>query len=144
LAFILAHHQTQRGWNAFVRVRLALTLKPSLQHRALNNMRSGGKYKGLANLPEAHHVDVRQQLADLAGVCPRNVGNVESILELAHPTLIEALKNGTLKIHRAMEFCRLPQAEQFWANLSGLQAGQKIQIVDMNSKKHSGTFVCLH
>lgn len=28
-----------------------------------------------------------------------------------------------------------------WANLSGLQPGQKIQIVDMNSKKHSGTFV---
>ena len=28
-----------------------------------------------------------------------------------------------------------------WANLNALQAGQKIQIVDMNSKKHSGTFV---
>ncbi len=28
-----------------------------------------------------------------------------------------------------------------WANLSALQAGQKIQVVDMNSKKHSGTFV---
>jgi hypothetical protein len=28
-----------------------------------------------------------------------------------------------------------------WSNLSGVQAGQKIQIVDMNSKKHSGTFV---
>jgi hypothetical protein len=28
-----------------------------------------------------------------------------------------------------------------WADLSGLRAGQKIQIVDMNSKKHSGTFV---
>lgn len=28
-----------------------------------------------------------------------------------------------------------------WANLSALQAGQKIQIVDTNSKKHSGTFV---
>jgi len=28
-----------------------------------------------------------------------------------------------------------------WANLSALQVGQKIQIVDMNSKKHSGTFV---
>jgi hypothetical protein len=27
-----------------------------------------------------------------------------------------------------------------WANLSALQAGQKIQIVEMNSKKHSGTF----
>ncbi len=28
-----------------------------------------------------------------------------------------------------------------WANLSGLQPGQKIQIADMNSKKHSGTFM---
>jgi len=28
-----------------------------------------------------------------------------------------------------------------WANLGGLQSGQKIEIVDMNSKKHSGTFV---
>lgn len=28
-----------------------------------------------------------------------------------------------------------------WENLSALQAGQKIQVVDMNSKKHSGTFV---
>ena len=74
LAFILSHHQTQRGWNAFVRIRLALTLKPSLQQAALNNMRFGGKYKGLANLPEAHHIDVRQQVADKAGVCPRNVG----------------------------------------------------------------------
>lgn len=27
-----------------------------------------------------------------------------------------------------------------WANLSGLRAGQKIQIDEMNSKKHSGIF----
>jgi hypothetical protein len=27
-----------------------------------------------------------------------------------------------------------------WANLSALQSGQKIQLVDANSKKHSGTF----
>jgi hypothetical protein len=112
LAFILTHHQTQRGWNAFVRIRLALTLKSSLQHAALNNMRLGGKYKGLANLPEAQHVDVRQQVADIAGVCPRNVGNVEAILEIAHSTLIEALGNGTLKINRAIQFCKLPRAAQ--------------------------------
>jgi hypothetical protein len=112
LAFILTHHQTQRGWNAFVRIRLALTLKPSLQQAALYNMRFGGKYKGLANLPEAHHVNVRQQVADMAGVCPRNVGNVETILEIAHPTLIEALGSGTLRINRAMQFCKSPHAEQ--------------------------------
>jgi hypothetical protein len=28
-----------------------------------------------------------------------------------------------------------------WTNLSTLQTGQKIQIVDMSSKKHSGTFL---
>ena len=112
LAFILAHHQTQRGWIAFVRIRLALTLKPSFQQAALSNMRFGGKYKGLANLPEAQLLNVRQRVADLAGVCPRNVGNVETILETAHPTLIEALGNGTLKINRALQFCKLPQAEQ--------------------------------
>ena len=27
-----------------------------------------------------------------------------------------------------------------WANLSGLKAGQKIQIVEINAKKHSGDF----
>jgi len=33
------------------------------------------------------------------------------------------------------------QTNQAWANLSALNAGWKIQIVEMNSKKHSGTFV---
>jgi hypothetical protein len=28
-----------------------------------------------------------------------------------------------------------------WANLSGLQPGQRIQVVGMTSKKHSGNFV---
>ena len=28
-----------------------------------------------------------------------------------------------------------------WSNLTTLQPGQKIQVVDMKSKKHSGTFV---
>ena len=68
LQFILTHHQTRRGWNAFVRICLALTLKPYFQQRALDNMRAGGKYKGLANLPEAQRIDVRQEIASAAGV----------------------------------------------------------------------------
>ena len=31
LQFILTHHKPRRGWNAFVRIRLALTLEPDLQ-----------------------------------------------------------------------------------------------------------------
>jgi hypothetical protein len=56
LAFILTHQQMRRGWNAFVRIRLALALEPNLQQRALDNMRTGGKLKGLPNLPDAHHI----------------------------------------------------------------------------------------
>ncbi len=35
----------------------------------------------------------------------------------------------------------LAQDKSAWSNLTGLHAGQKIQIVDTQSKKHSGTFV---
>jgi hypothetical protein len=112
LQFILAYHQTRCGWNKFVRICLALTLKPSLQQRALENMRAGGKYKGWANLPEAQHIEVRQKIASVAAVCPRYVSNVETILKLAHPRLIEALRNRTLKIGHAIQFCKLPRAEQ--------------------------------
>jgi hypothetical protein len=112
LQFILTYHQTRCGWNDFVRIRLALELEPRLQEKALENKRTGGKYKGLANLPEAHSIDVRQEIARVAGVCPRNVSNVKTLLEVAHPRLIEALRDGTLKINRAIQFCKLPRAEQ--------------------------------
>ena len=56
-------------------------------------MRAGGKYKRLANLPKAHHIDVRQEMAMFAGpgACARNVSNVKTILQTAHTRLIEAL-----------------------------------------------------
>ena len=75
-------------------------------------MRAGGKYKGLANLPEAQHIDVRQEIASAAGVGARNVSKVKTILEHAHTRLITALLNGTLTINGAMPFCKLPKAEQ--------------------------------
>jgi hypothetical protein len=112
LQFILTHHQTRCGWNAFVRIRLALTQEPNFQQRALDNMRAGGKYKGWANLPEAQHIDVRNEIARAAGVGARNVTNVKTLLKIAHPRLIEALRDGTLTINRAIQFCKLPRAEQ--------------------------------
>jgi hypothetical protein len=73
LQFILTHHQTRRGWNAFVRICLALTLEPYFQQRALDNMRAGGKYKGWANLPDLQRIEVRQEVANAAAVGARNV-----------------------------------------------------------------------
>jgi hypothetical protein len=117
LRFIISHHQLQRGWNAFIRIRLALKLELSFQCSALENMRAGGRYKGSAKLPEARHIDVRQEIARAAGVGARNVSNVKTILKVAHPRLQEALRDGTLTINRAIQFCKLPrraeQLEQF-------------------------------
>jgi hypothetical protein len=112
LRFILTHHQTRRGWNAFVRIRLALKLEPRFQQTALENMRAGGKYKGWANLPDVRRIDVRQEIASAAAVGARNVTNVKTILDVAHPRLIDALQDGTLTINGAIQFCRLPRAEQ--------------------------------
>ena len=112
LLFMLNHHQIRRGWNDFVRIRLALTIAPNLRQKALDNVRAGGKLKGLANLPEALHIDVRKEIARIAGVGDRNVCNAKTILERAHPRLILALQNGTLRINRAIQFCKLSRAEQ--------------------------------
>jgi hypothetical protein len=112
LQFIIRHHRPESRWNKYVCICLALKLEPYLQHRACANMRAGGKYKGLANLPEAQHIDVRQEIARLAGAGARNVSNVKTILEVAHPRLLEALRDGTLTINRALQFCKLSGAEQ--------------------------------
>jgi hypothetical protein len=112
LKFMLSHHQIRRGWNPFVRTELALKLEPSLQREALANMQAGGKYKGLAKLPEALQIDVREKIAELAGVCARNVGKVKDILKNAHPGLIEALRNGVLSINCAATWCRMSKHQQ--------------------------------
>ncbi len=112
LQFIISHHQPQSGWNKYVRICLALKLEPYFQQKALDNMRAGGKYKGSVNLPEVQHIDVREEIARVAGVGARNVSNVKTIREMAHPRLKEALRERTLSINRATQLCKLPRDEQ--------------------------------
>jgi hypothetical protein len=111
LQFILTYHQSRRGWNDFVRICLALKLELYFQQRARDNMSAGGKYKGSANLPEAQRIDVREEIAGIAAVCPRNVSNVKNILEVAHPRLLEALRDGTLTIDRAVQWWNAPYTQ---------------------------------
>jgi hypothetical protein len=91
---------------------VALKLEPSLQQKALANMRAGGKYKGSAILPNAHPIDVREELAELAGVGARNISKVKDILKSAHPRLIAALRDGVLTINRAAQLGRLAKNQQ--------------------------------
>jgi hypothetical protein len=116
LEYIVIQHRPRRGWNNFTRVRLALELESHFQRKALANQIAGGKLKGSANLPTAEHIEVREEVASLAGVGGRTVANVKTILKNAAPALVDALQDGTLTINRALGFCSLPawkQVEQF-------------------------------
>jgi len=68
LHLILTLHRPRKGWNAFTRTELALQQEAYLRSKALSNQVAGGKHKALANLPEAEHIDVRQEIANLAEV----------------------------------------------------------------------------
>ena len=128
LQFILTHHQIRRGWNDFVRIRLALSLEPNLQQRALDNMRTGGRCKGSTNLSKADRVEVRREIANAAGTGIGNVDKVKAILRSAHPNIIAALQNGSLRIHRAWKwrkFSKWQQKEEF-ANYEEGQTRRKI------------------
>src|SRR5438270_4689046 len=112
LQLILTLHRPRAAWNDFTRTELALEQERYFQSKALANQSAGGKHKGLANLPKAHLIDVREKIADLAGVCSRTVGNVKMILKKAHPSLVEALHNGTITINGALEVCKFERMQQ--------------------------------
>jgi hypothetical protein len=101
IQFILNHCKPQQGWNAFVRIQLALTLEPTFQRRALDHMKAGGKYKGSSKLTEPERLDVRSEIAVAAGACVGNVTKVKQLLATACGDLQDALRNGELRIHRA-------------------------------------------
>lgn len=97
LHFMLSLQRRRNARNPFVRIRLALQLEKTLQQRALTNMQMGGKYKGSATLPKAAQIDVREQIAAVAGVGSRNVSKVKEILEVAHSRIKDELLNGSVR-----------------------------------------------
>lgn len=60
-------------------------------------------------------IDVRRSTADLAGTGTGNVDKVRVILDKAHPNIIRALQEGSLRIHRAWTWCRLSETDQLEA-----------------------------
>jgi len=94
LQLILILQQSRSAWNAFTRIQIALQQEPYLQAKARANQVAGGTNKGSANLPEAEQIDVRKEIAYLAGACPRNVSKAKTIVDRGHPRLVEACQNG--------------------------------------------------
>jgi hypothetical protein len=143
LQFILNRRTSRKGWNSFIRIRLALTLEAHFQQQAIQNMRTGGRHKGLADLPEAQCIDVRQRIAEAAGVGARNVSKVKSILDTGHPLLVAAVTNDLLTINAAMRFCTLPKVEQPNRLARHLEDRETGKIIRRSVRRSAAAHTCI-
>jgi len=98
--------------NAFSRILLATDLQLGWQERARSNQRAGGQNKGPSKLTEAERLDVRCEVAHAAGVSVGNVTKVKQLIANVPPEILEALRSGEIRIHRAWKWSRAPLEEQ--------------------------------
>jgi hypothetical protein len=117
---LLQRHRRSSGLNDFIRICLALELEPFLKSKGRAKQQAGGQNKGSSTLTEAARVDVRKEIARIAGA---SVGNVTKVKQLTNPhsDIIKALREKELSIHRAWLWSRLPpeeQQEQLWLHQS--------------------------
>ena len=125
LRWLIASHFPHVGLNAYNRIRLAFDLKPILRDRARTNQRLGGQ-KLLSNLTEAEKVDVRREIAKAAGVSVGNVTKIEQLTPAAAPEILEALRLGNIRIHKAWGRRKMSHTEQReQLRLHGLKAELK-------------------
>jgi hypothetical protein len=101
LAWILRRYRPSKGFNDFVRIQLALELEVAFRDKAQRNQSKAGRYKGSSNLTEADRIDVRSEIAEVAGVGVGNVTKVKQLLPRASRELVEALRTTDVRIHRA-------------------------------------------
>jgi hypothetical protein len=101
LRWLLHRHRRVEGLNAFCRILLVLDLEPWFREQARVNQSAGGRSKGSSKLTEAERVDVRSEIAAVAGVSLGNVTKVKQVMTTACTELQDALRNGEVSIHRA-------------------------------------------
>lgn len=112
LQCLLQRHRRSNGLNDFIRICLALELEPNLKTKARSRQQAGGLKKGSSILTGADRLDVRREIAGIAGVSVGNVTKVKQLLMAAHPDVIKALRNKEISIHRAWSWRTLSAEEQ--------------------------------
>ena len=109
---LLQRLRQSNGPNAFSRILLALDLEPLLTDKARSNQQAGGQNKGSSKLAEAERLDVRKEIARIAGVSVGNVTKVKQLTTTAHSDIIKALRDKEVSIHRAWLWSKLSPEEQ--------------------------------
>jgi hypothetical protein len=121
LRWLLQRHRRSNGLNDFIQICLALELEPLFKEKARANQQAGGQNKGSSNLTKAGRLDVRNEIARIAGVSVGNVTKVKQLTTTAHSEIIKALREKELSIHRAWLWSKLSpevQLEKLWLNQS--------------------------
>jgi hypothetical protein len=72
----------------------------------------GRSGKGSSHLTEAHRIDVRSEIASIAGVSTGNVTKAKQLKEKAHPRVEIAVRTGEISIHKGWQWSRLSPHEQ--------------------------------
>lgn len=101
LVYILQKQRQSAGLNDFIRITLALELEPVFRAHARERQRLGGEKKGSSNSTGAQRIDVRAQIAQVAGVCVTNVTKSKRLIDAADLMVLTALQVGEIRIHRA-------------------------------------------
>lgn len=116
---LLQRHRRSSGLNDFIRICLALELEPFLKLKGRGRQQAGGKNKGSSILTKAARLDVRKEIARIAGVSVGNVTKVKQLTTNPHSEIIKALREKELSIHRAWLWSKLSpeeQKEKLWLN----------------------------
>ena len=123
-------HRRSSGLNDFIRICLSLELEPFLKAKGRAKQQAGGQNKGSSILTEAQRLDVRKEIASIAGVSVGNVTKVKQLTTTAHSDIIKALRERELSIHRAWLWSKLSpeeQREKLWLNQSKRGIGKTIR-----------------
>jgi hypothetical protein len=99
LCWLVQSRRPHRGLNAYTRIILALDAEPYFQDKARANLRLAGK--GSSNLTDHNRLDVRSQVATIAGVSAGNVTKVKQLRKTAEAAIEQAVRDGEISIHRA-------------------------------------------
>lgn len=95
--WIIRNQFGRRNLSPTQRCELALKLKPMIQKKAKENLKSSGENYGKGSLNSANpikSIDTRKELAKIAGMAPDTFSKAEKILEKGSPEQIERAKKG--------------------------------------------------
>ena len=112
LQVVIQRHRRSEGLNDFCRIRLALRLESYFRERAYRRRRPGSTNMDASNLTKVNRVDVRADIARVAGVSTGNVTKVKRLLETVIPEIREQLCRRELSIHRAWQWRHLSAKQQ--------------------------------